>query len=114
MQELIKQSAIALAVAVGAMSLTGCEEAVQTGSKWTTVEVVSVDFQSKTNSTVDLREVVSGYVWKDQYLRCYDREARKVKIGSKWDVLEIDYKKPKSERYFSRLNGVPAICEKSQ
>ncbi|ATN92853.1 putative anti-sigma factor [Pseudomonas phage PPSC2] len=93
--------------------LAGCEEAKLLSEKRTTMVVESVYLTSKSNSKVNLREVESGYVWKDQRLSCSRSRASNVEIGSKWDVVEQAYVYPESQRYFSRLVGVDAICTKS-
>lgn len=95
------------------ISLAGCEEAKLMSEKRTTIVVESVYLTSKSNSKVTLREVESGYVWKDQRLSCSRSRARNVVIGSKWDVVEQAYVYPESQRYFSRLVGTDAICTKS-
>ncbi|QNO00641.1 hypothetical protein QGX17_gp075 [Pseudomonas phage phiPsa381] len=101
------------ALLLATISLTGCEEAKLLSEKRTTMVVESVYLTSKSNSKVTLREVESGYVWKDQRLSCSRPRARNVVIGSKWDVVEQAYVYPESQRYFSQLVGVSAICDKS-
>lgn len=101
-------------VLAASVALAGCEKPVKIDERRTTVEVVSVYLTSKSNSKVTLRETRSGYVWREQYLSCYRHEARKIRIGGKWDVVEQTFVYPESQRYFSRLVGTPAICTKSQ
>lgn len=104
---------LTVALMLATMSLVGCEEAKLVSEKRTTMVVESVYLTSKSNSKVTLREVESGYVWKDQRLSCSRSRARNVVIGGKWDVTEQQFVYPESQRYFSRLVGVPAICDKS-
>ncbi|WVS24573.1 membrane protein [Pseudomonas phage Psxphi15] len=101
------------ALIMATISLTGCEEAKLLSEKRTTMVVESVYLTSKSNSKVTLREVESGYVWKNQSLSCSRSRASNVEVGSKWDVVERVYVYPESQRYFSRLVGVDAICTKS-
>lgn len=101
------------ALIIATISLTGCEEAKLLSEKRTTMVVESVRLTSKSNSKVTLREVESGYVWKDQRLSCSSSRARNVQVGGKWDVTEQAYVYPESQRYFSRLVGTDAICTKS-
>jgi len=101
------------ALVMATISLAGCEEAKLLSEKRTTMVVESVYLSSKSNSKVTLREVESGYVWKDQRLGCSRSYARSVQVGSKWDVTEQSYVYPDSQRYFSRLVGTDAICTKS-
>jgi hypothetical protein len=95
------------------ISLAGCEQPNLLSEKRTTMVVESVYLTSKSNSKVTLREVKSGYVWKDQRLSCSRSKAQNVVIGSKWDVTEQAYVYPESQKYFSRLVGTDAICTKS-
>lgn len=101
------------ALIMATISLAGCEEPKLLSEKRTTMVVESVYLTSKSNSKVNLREVESGYLWKDQRLSCSRSYARNVQVGSKWDVVEQSYVYPESQRYFSRLVGVDAICDKS-
>ncbi|UAV84625.1 hypothetical protein PHB09_130 [Pseudomonas phage PHB09] len=97
-----------------AITLTGCfEQPTLLSEKRTTMVVESVYLTSKSNSKVTLREVVVGYVWKNQRLSCSRSRARNVVIGSKWDVVEQSFVEKSSGRYFSRLVGTDAICTKS-
>ena len=104
---------LAAVILLGTFTLTGCEEAKLLSEKRTVMVVESVRLSSKSSSKVDLREVESGYVWRDQRLGCSRSYARNVKVGSKWDVVEQAYVYPESKRYFSRLVGTEAICDKS-
>lgn len=102
-----------LTIALAATMLTACEKREVFGERRVTMEVVSVYLTTKSNSRVNLREVNTGYVWKDQSLSCSRERAAKVKIGSKWDVTEMTYVYPESKRYSTALVGTSAICTKS-
>lgn len=104
---------LTIGLVVATLALGGCEEAKLLSEKRTTMVVESVYLTSKSNSKVNLREVESGYVWKDQRLSCSRSKAKNVVIGSKWDVVEQFYVYPESQRYFSHLAGVSGICDKS-
>lgn len=96
-----------------AVALVGCERPVKVSEHRITVQVVDVKLSSKSNSKVILREVNTGYVWSPQRLSCSKEKARRVKIGSKWDVVEEVYRY-KDGRGYNSLAGTPAICTKSQ
>lgn len=100
-------------VLAASMALAGCDEAIKISEKVTTVVVTNVSIRSKSNSTVTLREVVSGYVWENQRLSCSGSKARNVKIGKKWDMVEARYEYSESKRQVSRLLNVSSICTKS-
>jgi hypothetical protein len=93
--------------------LAGCEERKLHSEQRITMEVVKINPSSKTNSTVDLREVATGYVYKRQRLACSSQKAKRIPIGSRWDVTEQTYHYPESHRFTSELVGTRAICEKS-
>lgn len=101
-----------LAVLAVALTLVGCEERVVTSTKTVTMEVVNVDLRSKRNSKVDLKVVGTWLVYDGERLRCRKDEARKVRIGSKWDVVVENYRY--GNRHGTELKGVDAICTKSQ
>lgn len=93
--------------------LVGCEKREVFGEKRIVMEVVAVHLSSKTNSTVDLREIATGYVYKRQRLACSSQKAKRIKVGSKWDVTEVTYIYPESQRYTSSLVETRTICSLS-
>jgi len=93
--------------------LAGCEERKLHSEQRITMEVVKINPSSKTNSTVDLREVATGYVYKRQRLACSSQKAKNIKIGGRWDITEQTYHYPESNRFTSELVGTRAICDKS-
>lgn len=103
-----------LTIALAATLLTACEKREVFGENRITVKVVKVYLSSKSSSTVDLQDVKTNYLWRNQRLACNSSFARKVKIGSLWDVSEITYVYPESKRYTTALVGTPAICTKSK
>ena len=76
------------------------------------MEVNVVNLQSKSNSKVDLADLYSGKVYRDQRLSCSKQKASKVKVGTVWDVRYQDVKY--GDRYYTELLNVESICEKSQ
>lgn len=102
-----------VALLMGLTLLAGCEERKVFSEQRKTLEVVGVSLHSKSSSTVDLRLVGTSYVYKYQRLSCSQSRAQNVKIGSKWDVTEMTYHYPESQRFSSELIGTSAICEKS-
>jgi uncharacterized protein YcfL len=100
-------------ILLASLLLTGCEQPQVVSEKRILMEVVSVKLNSKSNSKVDLREVKGGYVYRDQRLSCSKTKAKNIKIGSRWDVVEVQYVYPESKRYFSKLVGTEAICARS-
>lgn len=102
-----------IAILAAATLLVGCESPVEHSSRRVTMTVESVQLSSKTNSKVTLREVKSGIIHPRERLSCSREKARKVKIGSKWDVTEVTYVYPEKQTYFTRLEGTKSICTKS-
>ena len=95
------------------LSLAGCFEKPEVLSTSVVVmEVVNVNLRSKRNSTVDLKVVGTGIVYRGERLRCPRSDASNVKISSKWDVHVQEFKQ--GDRYGTELLGVDAICDLSQ
>lgn len=103
-----------LAIALAATMLAGCEERLVHSERRVTVKVVSVYLTSKSNSKVTLQDIKTGHVYKDERLSCRKEDARKVKIGSLWDVYETTYITSESRRFSTDLDDVSAICRKSK
>lgn len=98
---------------MAALLLSGCEQPKEYSSRRVTMTVESVHISSKSNSKVTLREVKSGIIHPRERLSCSRQKARKIKIGSKWDVTEVTYVYPEKKTYFTRLEGTKAICTRS-
>jgi uncharacterized protein YcfL len=94
--------------------LAGCERREEYSERRVAMEVINVTLSSKTNSTVDLRELASGQVHRRLRLSCNRDKAKRVRIGSLWDVSEVTYLYPESRRFTTQILGTPAICDKSQ
>jgi len=108
----MRLSKLALVLAAS-MALAGCDKAVMISEKRIIVEVVSVSLSSKSNSRVTLRELPYGYMWEDQRLSCSNSRARHVEVGKRWEVTEARYEYSESKGQFSRLLGIPSICDQS-
>lgn len=93
--------------------LAGCEKREVHAEKRIVMEVVKVNLSSKTNSTVDLRELATGYIYRRQRLACSSQKAKNIRIGSLWDVTEITYHYPESRRFTSELAETRTICSRS-
>lgn len=102
----IKLIAFALAVT----ALAGCEKREVFGERRLTVKVVEVHLSSKSNSTVDLLDVKTNYLYRRERLSCSRSYAYNVKVDSLWDVTEMTYVYPESKRYSVDLVGTQAIC----
>ena len=109
----LKRSVLVIAAACSLAALAGCEERKVHSEKRLVVQVTAVHNRSKSNSTVDLKEVSTGYLWRNQRLSCSQSRARNVKIGKKWDVTEVTYFYPESQRFSSSLISTSSICDKS-
>lgn len=107
----MKTSRIAIVAALAL--LVGCEERKLYEEKRITVRVESVRLSTKTNSRVNLRDVNSKKLYESQRLSCSEKKAKKVVIGSLWDITEMTYVYPESKRFESGLVNVRTICEKS-
>ena len=101
------------ALLIGLTFLAGCEERKVFKEERIGMEVVAVHLNTKSNSKVDLRIIGTGYVYKNQRLSCSRSKAQNVKIGSKWDVTEMTYNYPESQRFSSELVGTSVICDRS-
>lgn len=93
--------------------LAGCEKREVFGERRITVQVVGLYLTSKTNSKVHLQDVKTHERYDGNRLSCSRSRAEKVKIGSLWDVTEVTYVYPESQRYSTTLVGTAAICDKS-
>lgn len=94
--------------------LAGCEKREEYSERRVAMEVINVTLSSKSNSKVDLRELASGQVHRGLRLNCNRTKAKRVKIGSKWDISEMTYLYRASGRFTTQILGTPAICDLSQ
>lgn len=99
--------ALALVVAGIGLSLSGCEQREITGSSVETFRIT--DIRQPKHFRVELQNVRTGRKqWENVSKHC--NRWREVKIGSLWDITEVRYKYPESNRYGSYLAGTHAIC----
>lgn len=92
------------------LTLSGCyEEPVKFSEKLDTYVVTGVHPGKYTS--VDLKNVKSGQVWLYQSMGyCYYKHD--IKVGGLWDIYEVVYRYPESNRFTSKLVGLGAICNK--
>lgn len=90
--------------------LSGCDTPEPVAERRITVEVTYVKLSSKSNSKVDLRDVKTGRGYYGKRLSCSKSKAANVKIGSLWDVTEVDYVYSESKKRYSDIVGTQAIC----
>lgn len=93
--------------------ISGCDKREYYSEKRYTMTVDSVYLSSKSNSKVILRNDITNHLYLPARLSCSRVKARKIVIGSKWDVTEVTYIYKETNRYVIELVGTKAICMKS-
>ncbi len=81
--------------------LSGCDRPVyeETARYRNTYEVIGID--PPKHFYLDLKNVKTGIVHRQVYVSKHCNNWRKLKIGSKWDMFEIDYKR--GDRYGTKI-----------
>jgi len=96
------------------LALTGCERAshdpvISKTEKW----FVVTEIQSPKHFYVSFREEKTGFQFKHQYVSKHCNDWRKLKIGSRWKLIEV-VRQGKNSTY-SELEGVRYdFCDKIQ
>lgn len=96
-----------LIVLAALLSLAGCYEEPVKFSEQRDVYMVTDTYKSK-YTKVDLKNTRTGQMWFNQSLGyCYYKD---IKVGSLWDITEVVYRYPESDRFKSMLIGLTTIC----
>ena len=99
----------ALFVLMSSIALIACtpETYEETARYRNTYEIIGIN--PPKHFYLDLKNVKTGVVHKHVYVSKHCNDWRKLKIGSRWDLTEVDYKR--GERYGTKILNMSSICD---
>lgn len=97
-----------LIVLAALLALAGCEEREVFSDKVNTYRLLNID--PPKHVYVDMQNIKTGEIFRHQYVGKHCNGWQKIKIGGLWDVHEVVYRYPESNRFTTSLVGLRAIC----
>lgn len=98
-----------LIVLAAFLAIAGCSEPREVFSD-TVATYRLLHVQPPKHVYVDLQNIKTGQVYRHQYVNKHCNRWKELKIGSLWDIHEVVYRYPESNRFSTQLVGLYAIC----